>query len=77
MCHTSGVPPDLPTTSASRRAWRPPGQRWGVGARSVLPYLNHAVRSQVLAEVARDDAGPVRNPVFTGMDAAPSRAHAG
>jgi hypothetical protein len=49
-------------------AWQPPGRRWGRGARSVLPYLNHSVQAKLLAlDIAAEDDGPVRNPVFREM----------
>lgn len=49
-------------------AWQPPGNRWGLGARSVLPYLNHSVQAKLMAvEIAAEDEGPVRNPVFREM----------
>lgn len=57
-------PPDAPSAGA----WQPPGRRWGSGARSVVPYLNHAAQAKVLAlDVVRPDEGPVRNPVFREM----------
>ncbi|TWO73420.1 hypothetical protein FN976_00820 [Caenimonas sedimenti] len=48
--------------------WQPPGRRWGCGARSVVPYLNHSVQAKLLAiDIAEQDKGPVRNPVFHEM----------
>lgn len=50
----------------------PPGHRWGFGARTVLPYLNHSLRSQLLAsDIVVAEEGPVRNPVFAGMEPQP------
>jgi hypothetical protein len=53
----------------SAERWLPPGRRWGFGAHSVLPYLNHSVQTKLLSpEVKVDDAGPIRNPVFQHME---------
>lgn len=57
-----------PTDASPTGAWQPPGRRWGSGARSVVPYLNHSAQAKVLAlDVLRQDDGPVRNPVFRQM----------
>ena len=52
--------------------WQPPGQRWGRGAQTVVPYLHHAnpgTRRGRAAEAPLEDTAPVRNPVFQHMDA--------
>ena len=46
----------------------PPGHRWGVGARTVLPYLVHSLeaRPAAAAEIVFGEE-PIRNPVFPQM----------
>jgi hypothetical protein len=67
-----GISHRHPVPSPER--WQPPGHRWGFGARSVLPYLNHSLQAKALVpEWKGDDAGPIRNPVFQHMEGAPRK----
>jgi hypothetical protein len=67
-----GIPHRHPSPTAQR--WQPPGRRWGFGAGSVLPYLNHSLQAKVPAsEAMREDDGPIRNPVFQHMESVPRK----
>lgn len=68
------VPAAQPPSPSS--GLQPPGRRWGQGARTVLPYLSPAVQAKLLAaDIALQEDGPIRNPVFPRMDwAAPAAA---
>lgn len=54
----------------------PPGQRWGFGAHSVLPYLAHALHGRPGEPTG--EGGAIRNPVFAQMEdtlRSPRRPH--
>lgn len=53
--------------SDPRQRLLPEGQRWGFGARSVLPYLT-ALHTRAVE--ATQEGEPIRNPVFPHMDPA-------
>ena len=54
--------------------WMPPGQRWGLGSNSVLPYLSHSQQSKMLVvSLSIREDGPVRNPVFPDMEHLPPK----
>jgi hypothetical protein len=64
------TPPAHPTDRPPLRMM-PAGERWGFGARTVLPYLNHSLQARLIAaDLPPPEAGPVRNPVFPEMDIA-------
>lgn len=52
-----------------RNCLLPEGRRWGLGARSVLPYLAAVLDSR--PGEAAPAAGAIRNPVFSGMENLP------
>lgn len=67
MCHTGEVN-HLSRTPDSRPAsrWQPPGNRWGLGSSTVVPYLSQTIQSRLASAPVPED-GPIRNPVFTDM----------
>lgn len=63
---------NLPTDDDS--GLPPPGQRWGAGAQSVLPYLTKTLQAKP-ADAVHPREGSRRDPADWRAEAAPARDH--